>query len=233
MRLTSHLSEGVFVQKRCSQYDGVVQPRCSCGALLPEDARFCHKCGQPQYEEDIARLNEQAAEPAVAPPAPAPAAGVGGRIGFSNLRAVGITGAVAACSLVGLSIACAVAPLLVPLVLCGAGFAAAKFYKSRMAQPLTPFNGATLGMMTGFWLFLMVAICVAMTSVWIGTPEGQEVLRAFSAKMPELAKIVDDPHQVVIALAQGLIPCFFILTISAAFGGMLAARMQARNGRPS
>jgi hypothetical protein len=51
--------------------------------------------------------------------------------------------------------------------------------------------------------------------------------------MPELAKIVDDPHQVVIALAQGLIPSFFILTISAAFGGMLAARMQARNGRPS
>ena len=210
-----------------------MQPRCSCGALLPEDARFCHKCGKPQYEEDIARLNEQAIESAaVSTPAVTALAPVG-RIGFGNLRAVGITGAVAACSLVGLSVACAVAPLLVPLVLCGAGFAAAKFYKSRMAEPLTPFNGATLGMMTGFWLFLMVAVCVAMTSVWIGSPEGREVLRAFSAKMPELAKIVDDPHQVVVALAQGLIPSFFILTISAAFGGMLAARMQARNGRPS
>jgi hypothetical protein len=172
-------------------------------------------------------------EPAALRPSPAPVTGPVGRIGFSNLRAVGITGGVAACSLVGLSIACAIAPLLVPLVLCGAGFAAAQFYKNRKAEPLTPFNGATLGMMTGFWLFLMVAVCVAMTSVWIGSPEGREVLKAFSAKMPELAKIVDDPHQVVIALAQGLIPCFFILTISAAFGGMLAARMQARNGRPS
>jgi hypothetical protein len=178
-------------------------------------------------------VEEPVVEPAALRPPPAPVIGPAGRIGFSNLRAVGITGGVAACSLVGLSIACAIAPLLVPLVLCGAGFAAAQFYKHRKAEPLTPFNGATLGMMTGFWLFLMVAVCVAMTSVWIGSPEGREVLKAFSAKMPELAKIVDDPHQVVVALAQGLIPCFFILTISAAFGGMLAARMQARNGRPS
>ena len=37
-----------------------------------------------------------------------------------------------------------------------------------MAEPLTPFNGATLGMMTGFWLFLMVAVCVAMFSFLSG-----------------------------------------------------------------
>ena len=56
-----------------------------------------------------------------------------------------------------------------------------------MAEPLTPFNGATLGMMTGFWLFLMLAVCVAMTSVWIGSPEGQEVLR-LSIKGPGTGK---------------------------------------------
>jgi hypothetical protein len=155
------------------------------------------------------------------------------RIGFNNLRAVAITVAVAACSLIGLWLACVVAPLLVPLVLCGAGFAAARFYKSRMAEPLTPFNGATLGMMTGFWLFLMIAVCVAMTSVWIGSPDGREMIKALTPKMPEMAKLLDDPHQVVVTLVKGLIPCFFILTISAAFGGMLAARLQPRNGRPS
>jgi hypothetical protein len=63
----------------------------------------------------------------------------------------------------------------------------------------------------------------------ISSPQGQEILKAFSAKMPELAKVLEDPRKLIL----GLIPWFFILTISAAFGGMLAARMQARNGRPS
>jgi hypothetical protein len=152
------------------------------------------------------------------------------RIGFNNLPAVAITVAVAACSLIGLWLVCVVAPLLLPLVLCGAGYAAARFYKSRMAEPLTPFNGATLGMMTGFWLFLMIAVGVAMT---FGTPEGREMVKAMTPKVPEMAKLLDDPHQLVVTLVKGLIPCFFILTISAAFGGMLAARLQPRNGRPS
>lgn len=203
-----------------------MQPRCSCGALLPDDARFCHKCGKPQYEEDISRLSD---EPVRVPPPAAPALVPPGRIGFGNLRAVGVTAAVAACSLVGLSLVSAVAPLLIPLVLCGAGFAATKFYKNVSAEPLTPSIGAKLGVMTGFWLFLMVALCVVVTVISLSSPEGQEILKAFSAKMPEFAKVLDDPRKLMLSL----IPWFFVLTISAAFGGMLAARMQARNGRPS
>jgi hypothetical protein len=115
------------------------------------------------------------------------------------------------------------------MVLCAAGFFAAKFYKSRVVEPLTPFNGATLGVMTGFWLFLMFALCVVMTSISINSPEGQEMLKAFNQKVPELAKILNDPGQLLLVMVLW----FFILTVSAAFGGMLAARMQARNGRPS
>jgi len=206
-----------------------VQPRCNCGALLPEDARFCHKCGKPQYAEDIARLGAHDL-----PPVPPPIAAANpSRIGFGNIRAVGITIAVAACSLVGLWIACVVAPLLVPIILCGAGFAAARFYRRRLGEPLTPFNGATLGVMTGLWLFLMIALLVAITSVWIASPESRELLKALATKVPDIGKMLDDPHQFVVALAEGLIPVFFILTISAAFGGMLAARLQPRGGQSS
>ena len=28
----------------------VVPEYCTCGAQLPPDARFCHKCGKPQYD---------------------------------------------------------------------------------------------------------------------------------------------------------------------------------------
>ena len=83
--------------------------------------------------------------------------------------------------------------------------------------------------MTGFWLFLILAVCVLVTSISINSPEGQEVLKAFSQKVPELAKILSDPRQMLLAL----IVEFFILTVLAAFGGMLAARFEARNGRPS
>jgi hypothetical protein len=48
--------------------------------------------------------------------------------------------------------------------------------------------------------------------------------------MPEVAKMLDDPHRFLMSILEGLIPMFFIATISAAFGGMLAARTSARRG---
>jgi uncharacterized protein involved in cysteine biosynthesis len=209
-----------------------VEQRCTCGAVLPEQARFCHKCGKPQLEEDIVRLAAQ--EPAMPPAGPqafttqSPAA----RIGFGNLRAVLITMGVAAFSLVLLCAAAIVAPLFGPIILCAAGFAAAKFYKRRTVEPLSPGGGAFLGLMTGLWLFLVVAICAAITSVYIASPEGREIMKAAMPKMPELAKMLDDPHRFLISILEGLVPMFFIATISAAFGGMLAARTSGHR-RPS
>jgi len=127
-------------------------------------------------------------ETAALRPPPPPIAGPAGRIGFGNLRAVGITIAVAACSLIALGVASVITPLLVPMVLCAAGFFAAKFYKSRVVEPLTAFNGATLGVMTGLWLFLMFAVCVAMTSISINSPEGQEMLKALIDAVEEYNK---------------------------------------------
>ena len=210
-----------------------MEQRCTCGAILPEDARFCHKCGKPQYEEDIARLaaEETPAAPAPKPSAVGPAPAVA-RIGFGNLRAVLITMGVAALSLVLLCAAAFVAPIFGPIILCGAGFTAAKFYKKRTVEQLSPGGGAFLGLMTGLWLFLVIAICAAITSFYIASPEGREIMKAAMPKMPEIAKMLDDPHQFLVSILEGLIPMFFIATISAAFGGMLAARTSARR-RPS
>src|SRR5688572_21496603 len=44
-----------------------VNGHCTCGALLPPDARFCHKCGKPQY--DMSVIED---EPEPAPPVPVP-----------------------------------------------------------------------------------------------------------------------------------------------------------------
>ncbi len=149
-----------------------------------------------------------------------------------------ITMAVAAFSLIVLYLALLLAPPVVPLILCGAGFAAAKFYKKQTLQPLTKGGGAFLGMMTGLWLFLVVAICLAIFSLEVSSPAGQEILKAASLKVPqfannpEAAKLLDHPQELLNGVRGALIPMFFIITVSAAFGGMLAARTSARH-RPS
>lgn len=216
-----------------------MEQRCTCGAILPEDARFCHKCGKPQYEEDIARL---AAEEAPAAPTPATVAATvtpaTARIGFRNLRAVLITMGVAAFSLVVLYLALLLLPPLAPIILCGAGFAAATFYKKQTLEPLTKGSGAFLGLMTGLWLFLVVAACLAAVSIELSSPAGQEIFKAASLKLPQIAnnpeaaKLLDHPQELISGVRDALIPMFFIITISAAFGGMLAGRTSARR-RPS
>ena len=205
-----------------------MQERCTCGAYLPEGARFCHKCGRPLFEEDAARITAQENVPApVQPPVAVPAAKVS-KVGFGNLQAVLITMAVAAISLVALCAAAMVAPFFGPIVLCAAGFAATKLYKRRSTEPVSPGSGAFLGVMTGLWLFLVVAICAAVTSLYISSPDGREVMRAAMPKVPELAQMLDDPHRFVMTIIESLIPTFFIATISAAFGGLLAARQPRR-----
>jgi hypothetical protein len=212
-------------------YTGDVQPRCNCGALLPEDARFCHKCGKPQYEEDIVRLSAQDFAPAPVPPAVQAAPARLSRIGFRNPRAVGVTLTMAAVSLVALSVVAQIGvPPLGLLILCAAGFSAARIYRSRTSEPLTPIGGATLGAMTYLWLFLVAAVATIFT---LSTEEGRNMLKAALPQAPELAKVLNDPSQFIMVMVAALVLSFFVGTLTAAFGGMLAARLQPRGGRPS
>src|SRR5205823_4682932 len=58
-----------------------VAERCTCGAQLPPDARFCHKCGKPQYDYPGLETGLVAQPP---PPPPPP------EISFRNGTAVRI-----------------------------------------------------------------------------------------------------------------------------------------------
>src|SRR6185369_5619519 len=98
---------------------------CNCGAQLPPDARFCHKCGKPQGESESA--------PAVLVDAPLPAdAPAPMPLTFANPVAVRI----------GFFVASIAALLtLIPFLnyafvlwLVGAGFFSVVFYKRRTGQ---------------------------------------------------------------------------------------------------
>ncbi len=195
--------------------------RCSCGAVLPEDARFCHKCGKPQYEEDIARMNA-AETPSLVPVAPPiTISQPPSRIGFSNRRAVRITLAVAGFSLLAISIIANLAPPLLFPILVAAGFTSVRVYLSRTAENLTTSGGAALGAMTWLWLYLLEAIGTAFV---VFTAQGREIVKAL--KSPELAQLIDDPQKLVPTLILFLV----VGAVSGAVGGVLAVRWQPRNG---
>ena len=205
--------------------------RCTCGAYLPNDARFCHKCGKPQYEEDVARLAAENTPGPVQAPLDIPTTTKAPPIGFGNLRAVTITIAVAAITLIPLSLAM-IAPPLSLIVLAGAGYCAAYFYRKQTAQPLTPGGGAYLGVMTGLWLFVVFALCAAVVSVKVSSPTDLAVMKATLSRVPGAANMLDDPHQFIVTIGESLVILFFLSTLSAAFGGMLAARTLARRSQP-
>jgi hypothetical protein len=147
------------------------------------------------------------------------------------MRAVTITIAVAAISLFPFFLAFIVPPVTL-IVAAAAGYCAAYFYRKQSAQPLTPGGGAYLGVMTGLWLFIVIALGVAAFRIEVSSPEGLAIMQAYAAKMPEAAKLLANPQQLEAALVQALVILFFLATVSAAFGGMLAARTLARRSQP-
>lgn len=144
---------------------------------------------------------------------------------INNFRAVGVTMAVAALAFVCMLLVGMIVPPAVPLILCAAGFVAARFYATK--RTLSAFGGAILGSMTGMWLFLVFALCAGTASISLASPEGQAMMRSISPKAaPEMIRLLGDPHQM---LTGFLLPMFFFLILSSAFGGLLAARLRRPN----
>jgi len=198
-----------------------------------DGARFCHKCGKPQFEEDVARLNEleQASAPAQGPLQPqtldqaSPLVG----ISFKNSRAVLISLLVAAGAIVCfLPIALLAAPLF-PIFLPGVGFVAVYLYHRGAKEPLSTSAGARLGWMTGLWIFLVTAVLLAMTALAIASPAGWEQLRAAWSQVPQTATLLDlSQHDLLVQMLLMLPFSFLLLTMLPGLGGILGAKLSAR-----
>src|SRR5580704_3147294 len=107
---------------------------CTCGAELPPDARFCHKCGKPQRPEPAAELLAHEAVSST-PAAPARAVAVLQPLSFRNPTALRV--GLLAAGLVSLL-------MMIPGVnyasivwLLGAGYFSVWIYTRRTGQRLT------------------------------------------------------------------------------------------------
>jgi len=205
---------------------------CSCGAELPPDARFCHKCGKPQRESDVQfardRETPQAAPANVLPraddaPAPMP-------LTFQNPVAIRVGFSVASVAAVLTMI-----PFVnygVPVWLLGAGFVSVFFYKRRTGQRLSVRSGARMGWITGVMSFAILAVIMMFALFAINRMGGLAAVRdqmtsvQMSQKdMDEVAATLQSP----LAIVRFMASIFVVWTVVPMAGGALGAKLLSKD----
>lgn len=206
---------------------------CTCGVQLPPDARFCHKCGKPQY--DYPGLVE---EPAAPPPLPVvlPVAPAPPEISFHNQLAVRI-GFFVALTLFIPFLFLQLIPFVPLLIAFLAGFFAVHRYTRRTGHSLSIRSGARMGWITGIFSFGIVAIFITfiMAMASIQAPNVDRLreyqgpfLHLKSDQIEQVAKLFQDPASLAQAIAVMLLMFFVILTALPMLGGALGAKVLAK-----
>ena len=191
---------------------------CSCGAELPPDALFCHKCGKPQRE--LTEVAAEAPEPApvVVPPPhertqpqPPPAP-----LDFRNPLALKIA------LLVALG---ATALFFLPYVnWLAAGYFAVFLYRRRTGCAINVGAGVRLGWITGLFTFPLAAVFYAAVFYVINVASALPQFRA-EPRFQELLGLLKSWSDIAVLLLQ-----LFILTTCLSMAvGALAAKL----GQPS
>jgi len=197
---------------------------CTCGAQLPPDARFCHKCGKPQREEDLV-VEEQPvvviAPPPVAPPPP-PA------IDFHNAIAVRV-------ALLAGTLAFMISAVLWPLgliALAAAGFFAVYLYRRRTGAILSVANGARLGWLSGIFIFTIAIIVFTIQLVALSPSQmmrdlHEQMTKNYSASEAQINQVIT-----FLASPSGIgtivLFSFLMITLLPALGGAVGAKLLNR-----
>lgn len=203
---------------------------CTCGAKLPEDARFCHKCGRPTRDEPIL-VEEEPLSPAAPPPPVAPQFPP---IGFRNgpaVRAALLSGVLAFMLLIVSSQLRVPAAFLLGLV--AAGFLAVFIYQRRTGQSLSVVHGAHLGWISGIVGFTISAVLLAGVITALSDPALLQAMREQYKAPPgggqvdidQVIQMMRSPSGVLAAAAL----MFLMFTVLPACGGALGAKLLHRD----
>jgi hypothetical protein len=194
---------------------------CTCGAQLPPDARFCHKCGKPQFD-----YPQPEPEPVPEPVAPVVAKRVvDTEIGFHNRTAVRVSFLVSLVAFLVTAFPLPPVVTLVRLLVCfvAAGFLAVYVYKRRTGQTVSIRAGARLGWMTGIFSFTIATVLVAGTMLSLSTFRQQ--LMGKDPNVDQVIRMMDDRGTMVGMLLFVLLVMFVLYTLLPMLGGALCAKV--------
>jgi hypothetical protein len=212
---------------------------CTCGAKLPDDALFCHKCGKPQREDLIERELQREEAPTVHVLQPVVPPGGAGResseippIGFHNRPAVGAALVAGVAGFLLSVLTGQVLPAASSVGLIAAGFLAVYLYQRRTGQRLSMIHGAHLGWISGIFGFaitsVVLALVVAVLSDQSFVDSMQEQLKgAATARQAQIEQMIQMVHNPSLML-MGVAVTFLLFTVFPAFGGALGAKLLER-----
>jgi len=191
---------------------------CTCGAQLPPDALFCHKCGKPQRE--IVAVEAEVPVPIPLPPAAARPEPL--PLNFHNGVAMRIALLVA--------ISATLLSFLPYLNWLGAGFFAVFFYRRRTGCFLNLESGVRLGWITGLLMFAIMTVLLAVSLLIFKASGGLAVFQAqfknaVDPKVLEALKLLQSGPDV----AKLLLQLFVLTTLLSMAGGALGAKMVGRD----
>jgi hypothetical protein len=200
---------------------------CTCGAQLPPDALFCHKCGKPQRDIVTPEIEANAYAPsaapvAVVPPAPRPQPLP---LNFHNPIAVRIALVAAfSATLLGL--------LLPTLSWLAAGFLAVYLYCRKTGFGMDVRAGVKIGWITGLILYGFSATVFTVQQVpdALAGHLGKSIIDQMKnssfqdpAMMQEMTRMLQtDPGKVIVLLLGAM---FVVVTCLSMAGGALGAKL--------
>jgi hypothetical protein len=198
---------------------------CTCGAELPPDSRFCHKCGKPQREEIEVEQPPAApifviAEPIAKPVAPS----------FHNPIAVRVGLFVASIT----AILCLLLPFGFVIWLPSAGFIAVYLFSRRTGQSLSVRGGARMGWMAGIMSFAIFTVVFTVGTVAIANQPGglaeafREALRSRPVpqqQMNEALQVLATPAGQASVYIFALLFSFMVTSVFCTAGGALGAKV--------
>ena len=204
---------------------------CTCGAQLPPDSLFCHKCGKPQREviepepepESIAEVAPPAAPPIAATPQP-PA------LNFHNLVAVRIAFVIAPVAFLLSWI-----PALNLVLWIAAGFLAVFFHGRRTGDLLNVRAGVRLGWITGVIMFAITTVIFTLTVVPLAANGGianlfrQQLKNPTDPNVQEALRMLETAPGMVTVLLVMLFMLFVFITMLSMAGGALGAKFVSRS----
>jgi hypothetical protein len=198
---------------------------CTCGAQLPPDARFCHKCGKPQRDEPVFVEAQPEPLPPLRPVVEQPPA----QITFHNSTAVRI--ALFAALLVYLLLTVSVQVYLTqgwPLLwLVLSGLLAVYLYHRRTGQHLSIMSGARMGWLTGLFAFAISVVLLTLIALALKDPTMAESWRqqmsAHGASDASAKQMLDALHSPS-GVMEILLGLFVFFTLLPMVGGALGAK---------
>ncbi len=202
---------------------------CTCGAELPPDARFCHKCGKPQREELVADALSREMHPSVVP-APAMVVVPSVPLGFRNPIALRV--GMLASALLCLAMMIPGVNYASVLWWLAAGYFSVWIYKRRTGQRITVRGGAHMGWMTGVLSCVLLSVLFAVVMAAIQRTGGLGALKnqlhdyAIDQKtIDEAVKRLQNPVEILSSLAE----MFLMMMFFCAAGGALCAKILSKD----